>query len=46
MAPGDCFGMPQHFRLGFAASGERFAQGIERFAEFLQNLAQGSAQHA
>jgi aspartate/methionine/tyrosine aminotransferase len=46
MAPGDCFGMPQHFRLGFAASGERFAQGIGRFAEFLQNVAQGSAQHA
>jgi aspartate/methionine/tyrosine aminotransferase len=46
MAPGDCFGMPQHFRLGFAASGERFAQRIERFAEFLQNVARGSAQHA
>jgi aspartate/methionine/tyrosine aminotransferase len=36
VAPGDCFGMPSHFRLGFAASGERFAQGIDRFAEFLR----------
>lgn len=45
MAPGDCFGMPAHFRLGFAASGERFAQGIARFREFLK-VAQLSAQHA
>ena len=45
LAPGDCFGMPSHFRLGFAASGERFAQGIERFAEVLPKLAQRFAQH-
>jgi len=24
LAPGDCFAMPLHFRVGFAASGERF----------------------
>jgi aspartate/methionine/tyrosine aminotransferase len=36
MAPGDCFGQPSHFRLGFAASGDRFPLAIERFAEFLQ----------
>ena len=35
MAPGDCFGQPRHFRLGFAASGDRFPQAIERFAAFL-----------
>ena len=35
VAPGDCFGMPSHFRVGFAASGERFRAAIERFAEFL-----------
>jgi aspartate/methionine/tyrosine aminotransferase len=35
MAPGDCFGVPAHFRLGFAASGERFGGAIERFEEFL-----------
>ncbi len=35
MVPGDCFGQAAHFRLGFAASGERFAGAIERFEEFL-----------
>jgi aspartate/methionine/tyrosine aminotransferase len=35
MAPGDCFGQPAHFRLGFAASGDRFAPAVERFEEFL-----------
>ena len=43
MAPGDCFGMPAHFRLGFAASEERFAQGIERVAEFLREIARPGA---
>jgi hypothetical protein len=28
--------MPAHFRLGFAASGESFAQGIGRLAEVLK----------
>jgi aspartate/methionine/tyrosine aminotransferase len=37
MAPGDCFGQPAHFRLGFAASGDKFASAIERFEEFLQD---------
>jgi aspartate/methionine/tyrosine aminotransferase len=36
LAPGDCFGMPAHFRLGFAASGEKFAAGVERLAEVLR----------
>lgn len=35
MAPGDCFGQPSHFRLGFAASGDRFPAAMERFSEFL-----------
>ncbi len=35
IVPGDCFGQPPHFRLGFAASGDRFPLAIERFAEFL-----------
>src|SRR5256714_1921529 len=39
MAPGDCFGMPAHFRLGLAASGDRFPLGLERFAEFLRTNA-------
>ena len=40
IAPGDCFGMASHFRVGFAASGDRFALAIERFAEFLGAEAQ------
>jgi len=35
LVPGDCFGCPAHFRLGFAASGERFPRAIERFAAVL-----------
>lgn len=35
MVPGDCFGQPAHFRVGFAASGGRFPLAMERFAEFL-----------
>ena len=36
IVPGDCFGQPSHFRVGFAASGERFPLAVERLAEFLQ----------
>jgi aspartate/methionine/tyrosine aminotransferase len=35
IAPGDCFGMPSHFRVGFGTSGDRFPDAIARFAEFL-----------
>lgn len=35
VAPGDCFGMPSHFRLGFAASGDRFRAAVERFSSFV-----------
>jgi aspartate/methionine/tyrosine aminotransferase len=30
IAPGDCFGMPAHFRIGFAASGDQFTHAVER----------------
>jgi len=36
MAPGDCFGMPSHFRIGFAASGDAFPHALERFAAFIR----------
>ena len=36
MVPGDCFGQPAHFRLGFAASGDGFSRAMERLSEFLQ----------
>ena len=39
LAPGDCFGMPEHFRLGFAASGERFRTAMERFSAMLAKTA-------
>ena len=39
MVPGECFGQASHFRLGFAASGERFPHAIERFADFLDSRA-------
>lgn len=38
-APGDCFDVPSHFRLGFAASGENFAVALERFKEFMRSWA-------
>jgi aspartate/methionine/tyrosine aminotransferase len=37
VAPGDCFGMPSHFRLGFAASAERFPRALERLSEFFSS---------
>jgi aspartate/methionine/tyrosine aminotransferase len=37
VAPGDCFGMPSHFRLGFGRTGDRFSEAIARLAEFLQS---------
>jgi aspartate/methionine/tyrosine aminotransferase len=36
IVPGDCFGQPSHFRIGFAASGDRFPGAMERLAEFLE----------
>jgi len=38
-APGDCFDVPSHFRLGFAASGENFVVALERFEEFIKSWA-------
>lgn len=43
VVPGDCFGVPPHFRIGFAASGDRFPQAIERIAAVLETMA--PAQH-
>jgi aspartate/methionine/tyrosine aminotransferase len=43
MAPGDCFGMRSHFRLGFTASGERLPRAIDHFAELLRGAARTAA---
>ena len=37
LAPGDCFDAPSHFRLGFAAAGENFSRGLERFGQFVKS---------
>jgi aspartate/methionine/tyrosine aminotransferase len=36
-APGDCFDVPSHFRLGFAAAGDSFPKALDRFATFVKN---------
>ena len=37
LAPGDCFDMPSHFRLGFAAAGDNFSNALDRFGSFVKN---------
>src|ERR1051325_3684392 len=37
LAPGDCFDVPSHFRLGFAAAGNNFSKALERFGAFVQS---------
>jgi aspartate/methionine/tyrosine aminotransferase len=39
LAPGDCFGMPEHFRLGFGVTEKGFADGLQNIAEHLKTLA-------
>jgi aspartate/methionine/tyrosine aminotransferase len=44
LAPGDCFGMPAYFRIGFAASGERFAAALEKLANVVDEFAHTAAE--
>jgi aspartate/methionine/tyrosine aminotransferase len=37
LAPGDCFDVPSHFRLGFAAAGDNFPKALERFGAFVKS---------
>ena len=38
LVPGDCYDMPSHFRLGFAAATEgMFAKALERLGEFVKS---------
>jgi aspartate/methionine/tyrosine aminotransferase len=37
LAPGDCFDVPSHFRLGFAAVGDNFSKALDRFAAFIKS---------
>lgn len=43
LAPGDCFELPAHFRLGFGATGDRFSQALERMAGVVKTWAPKSA---
>jgi len=43
LLPGDCYGMPEHFRLGFGVTEEGFAKGLERIADFFQARGRGAA---
>lgn len=36
LAPGDCFDAPEHFRLGFAAQSEGFAQALDIVSDTLR----------
>lgn len=36
IAPGDCFGMPAHFRVGFGGAGEQFPAALEKLRRFTQ----------
>ena len=37
LAPGDCFDVPSHFRLGFAAAGDGFPKALENFGAFVKS---------
>jgi aspartate/methionine/tyrosine aminotransferase len=41
IVPGDCFGHPSHFRVGFAAAGREFPRAMERFADILDTASRG-----
>ena len=40
LVPGDCFGVPEHFRLGFAACADGFADAVEILADVVSRQAQ------
>jgi aspartate/methionine/tyrosine aminotransferase len=37
LAPGDCFDVPSHFRLGFAAAGDNFSRALERLGALVKS---------
>ena len=37
LAPGDCFDVPSHFRLGFAAAGDNFSKALDRLGAFVKS---------
>jgi len=43
LAPGDCFGMPSHFRVGFGALSTNFSKALERVSGVLQRMGSHAA---
>lgn len=43
LAPGDCFDVPAHFRLGFAASADDFPRALQGLAEVVQKWSRKTA---
>jgi aspartate/methionine/tyrosine aminotransferase len=37
LAPGDCFDVPSHFRLGFAAMTDKFPDALDRLGELVKS---------
>jgi aspartate/methionine/tyrosine aminotransferase len=37
LAPGDCFGMPSYFRVGFGATGEKFPKALARLSDAIRS---------
>jgi len=37
-APGDCFDVPSHFRLGFAAAADKFGRALDRMEELMMSV--------
>jgi aspartate/methionine/tyrosine aminotransferase len=37
LAPGDCWGIPDHFRIGFGVGLEWYPRAMSRFSEFLSD---------
>jgi len=43
LAPGDCFGMPGHFRVGFGAVSEKFSTALERLSDVVRRVGSHAA---
>ena len=46
LTPGDCFGVPDHFRLGFGVGPEWFPQAMERLSHVLATAADATVPRA
>ena len=42
LAPGDCFDVPSHFRLGFAAMTDKFPDALDRLGRFVRSWSAAS----